>query len=210
MQFSKRDDPNATNQLPPRPLVAKYTGDYDGNDGKWSTFWINVGSDGKSDGQNFKVLVSTSSPITLLPMEAGWCGEDCAKARGVDQFGTTQPLGLNTENNWDWFGIYDIPMPYWYTNNFLGSRNDTPTALWGVQNVALDRSSSQAYGIANRYVAGYTTRDPYIGSFGLAVGAASPGGASKTTFFTELVAAKQPRLIASSSYGYTAGASYRE
>jgi hypothetical protein len=210
MQFSKRDDANATNQLPPRPLVAKYTGSFDGNDGRWSTFWINVGSDGKSDGQNFKVLISTSSPITLLPMQAEWCDEECAAQRGVDQFGVKQPRGLDTKNNWEPFGDYDIPMPHWYTNNFLGSRNDTPAAAWGVQNVALDQSSPQANIIANRYVAGYTTRDPYIGSLGLAVGGPSPGGASRKTFLTALEEATTPRLIASSSYGYTAGAIYRE
>jgi hypothetical protein len=210
MQFSKRNDANATHQLPPRPLVARYTGEFGGNDGRWSTFWINVGSDGESDGQNFKVLISTSSPITLLPKQAGWCDEECAIERGVDTIGGKQLRGLDTDNNWKPFGAYNIPMPHWYTNNFLGSRNDTPAAAWGVQSVALDKSSLQANVIANRYVAGYTTRDPYIGSLGLAIGDVSPGDASRKTFLTALEEAKTPRLIASSSYGYTAGAIYRE
>jgi hypothetical protein len=209
MQIPKRDDANATNVLPPRPLVAKSTGKFEGNDGRWSTFYVNVGSDGKSAGQNFKVLISTSSPLVLLPQQAEWCDQECAAERGVEQFDGKQPRGLVEDNHWTKFGTLDIPMPHWYTKDFLGSRNDTPGAVWGVQSVALDQSSPQANIIDQRWVAGYTTRDFYMGSLGLAIGATGPTGASKKTFLTELEAS-QPRLIASSSYGYTAGAIYRE
>ena len=210
MRISRRDDANATNLLPPRAFAAKSTGDFEGNDGRWSTFWINVGSDGKSAGQEFRVLISTSSSLILLPREVEWCNQDCAADRGVAQFNGKQPLGLVKENNWERYGLYDIPMPHWYTKDFFGSRNDTPGAVWGIQNAALDRSSPQAQILADRFVAEVASRDFYMGSFGLAAGAIDTAGAtSKKSFLLELDASVPP-LIASVSYGYTAGAIYRK
>lgn len=60
------------------------TGNWDGNDGAWSTFMIRVGT----PAQLFRVLPSTSGQETWIPMPdqcskgQGWCGN----ARGVEPF----------------------------------------------------------------------------------------------------------------------------
>jgi hypothetical protein len=200
---SRADDANTT-ILPSPAIVLTPSGDWDGNDGKWSTFVINVGDvDGTGRGQNFRVLISTSSPVTQVPLQARWCGDaECAANRGVEVFNSKQPLGLQTDSTTGWTenGIYNIPFPqYWSGGNLNGT--------WGWSNVGLGMSSAQSQVLAKQMVVGNTNEELYMGAFGLAGNPVDSGGGPQATFLENIASSNQ---TPSKSYGYTAGAYYRE
>lgn len=202
MHLGKRAD---TVTPPPLPVSVTPSGDFDGNDGKWSTFFINVNSDDKGEnGQDFKVLISTSSPLTLLPGQTGWCTSDCPAKRGVFSDGR-QALGVGS-SNWEDAGNYGVPLPYWYAEP-TSSGNGSLAGAWGKTNVGLGRSSPQSLVVADRYAVKYLFEDFFMGSFGLAQGQIGPQSGTLPTFLTQFAGENN---VASSSFGYTAGAYYRK
>ncbi|KAH6876057.1 aspartic peptidase domain-containing protein [Alternaria rosae] len=208
MFFKKRAEPI---QLP-TPYILSPSGKYEGNDGSWSTFFINVGDDGKnnSNGQNFRVLISTSSPATLVPQQTDWCSdpnpEECAANRGILPYEGRPSLGFDEtkSSKWQTAGIYTIPVPEWYNDTLQA---EEPAAVWGVDNVGLGESSPQSFILAEQYVVKYTVANFYMGSLGLAVGSTGPPGALKPNFMDNMYGSAHK--IASRSFGYTAGAYYR-
>jgi hypothetical protein len=186
--------------LPPQPKVLPTSGTYEGNDGKWSAFFVNIAGDGEGKGQNFKVLISTSSPIVIVPAQTEWCNETCSGSRGIMQLPNgQQPKGLDQGTTlWNGAGIYDLPKTY-YTNGTLGG-------TWGLTNIGLGSASRNSYTLTEQYVA--TSQDFFLGSLGLSVGEISPTGADQKTFLSRF--ATYTDQIASNSYGYTAGAVYRK
>lgn len=205
MHLRKRAD---TIPLPPSPSVVPPSGDFDGNDGSWSTFLININSDKEGlNGQDFKVLISTSSPLTLLPASNKDCLGECAAKRGVLPFAGKQVDGVQDSENWDDVGLRTVPLPYWDTQDYSGI-NLTKAATWGVTNVGLGRSSAESPVNPKLYaVAKFTSKNWFMGSFGLSVGQVGSDGATAPTFLSQF---KDRQVIASASYGYTAGASYRK
>ena len=192
----------------PVPKVVPTTGSFDGNDGSWSTFYINANSDAEGmNGQDFKVLISTSSSLVLLPGRTDWCtNEACAEERGVGMFDGKQQLGMAESGSWSKAGIYEIPPPYWYSDDLNGG-NFTLRGTWGLTNIGLGKSSASSLVLTDRYAVDYIFEEYFMGSFGLAVGAVGGYGAAKPTFLSQFEVDDQ---IASSSYGYTAGAWYRK
>ncbi|KAH7083708.1 aspartic peptidase domain-containing protein [Paraphoma chrysanthemicola] len=197
--------------LVPKPIVLKTTGTFEGDDGKWSTFNINIAGDGAGKGQNYKVLISTSFPITLIPGQSEWCNDACAKSRGIPSINGQQSRGLDVSANserWNLAGTYYLPKSDWWTKDLLfPSSNVTLDAAWGLTTVGLGEASKDSITLPNQYVAAYYFEDLFLGQLGLSVGAISPTGATKPTFFSALSAL--PEYVPSNSYGYTAGASYR-
>jgi hypothetical protein len=198
--------------LPPKPLVLSPSGTFDGDDGKWSTFIVNIAGDGEGKGQNFKVLISTSSPITIVPAKTDWCiTDECARRRGVMDVGS---LGLDMTNT-DFYstaGLYTLPFNtdslYWWSRGLLlPSSNGTLNGAWGVANVGLGTASKQSITLQHQYVAGYYVSDFFLGSLGLSAGAVSATGATRPSFLGGLAAVTTE--VPSVSYGFTAGASYR-
>ncbi|KAJ8109462.1 hypothetical protein OPT61_g7439 [Boeremia exigua] len=202
MHLRKRVD---TIDLPPGPVSVPPSGDFDGNDGRWSTFLININSDSKGlHGQDFKVLIFTSSPLTLLPAPNEYCNNECAAKRGVLPSDKGQVDGVQQSDNWQLVGPQSIPLPYWYPEEFKGE-NGTIGAEWGITNVGLGRSSEKSLVNSKLYAAKYTSNDWFMGSFGLTVGEVGGKGATRPTFLSQF----KNQMIPSLSYGYTAGASYR-
>jgi hypothetical protein len=199
--------------FPPKPLVLPPSGDFDGDDGRWSTFRINVAGDGDGRGQNFKVLISTSSPITMVPVRTEWCGtEECAQRRGVPDY---QSLDLATTQSdaYSLVGLYDLPVTglFWWSRDLLSpSSNGSLNGRWGVTTVGLGAASPQSITLPDQYVAANYFKDFFLGSLGLSIGPITPqGGATKLPFLDRLASAENSS-IASRSYGFTAGASYRK
>ena len=198
---SRADSSNVTKI--PSPYNWQPTGSFSGNDGKWSTFFVNVGDvDGTGKGQNFEILISTSSPLTLVPEQASWCNADCAANRGVQIYNSKQPLGfaITSTQGWNEHGIYNIPSPYWWSGTNING-------TYGTVNVGLDRSSGESKILEGNWVVEYMPADLFMGSFGLAVGGVDPGSGPISPFLTNYADGKN---IPSTSYGYTAGAYYRE
>jgi hypothetical protein len=196
-------------QLPPKPVALSPSGAYDGDDGRWSTFTINIAGDGQGKGQNFNVLISTSSPITLIPSNTDWCStNNCAKRRGALDPGS---LGLDTASPpYSRTGLYSLPLEstYGWSQSLLSPKwNDSTNATWGTTNVGLGAASKLSITIEKQYVATCPSRDFFLGSLGLAAGYISPTGASRRTYLSGLAAVTT--TIPSSSYGFTAGAFYR-
>jgi hypothetical protein len=199
---SRAEDANTTTLLPQPAQVLTPSGQFDGNDGKWSTFNINVGDrDGTGRGQNFRVLVSTSSSVLQVPMQANWCNDDeCAKDRGIEVYQSRQSYGLLTEASTGWTqnGLYNFPTPYWWDGRNIN-------ATWGWSNVGLGSSSPQSIVLEQQVVVGNTAPEFFLGSFGLDIIPVDTGGGPLATFLDNLVAFNQ---TPSRSYGYTAGAYY--
>lgn len=212
MVFGKRSD---TVPLPiPRPQVLTPSGTFEGNDGKWSTFTINIAGDGEGQGQNFHVLVSTSSPMALVPAQTWWCTSDeCAKSRGImGSIKGQQALGFSDQTGeWKSEGLYTLPLAdaYWFSQSLLlPNRNATWNGEWGTTTVGLGQASKQSNTISDQLIAIHYTEDLFLGSLGLSVGKVGFGSAQKPTFLSAL--ASHTDIIPSLSYGFTAGASYRK
>ncbi|KAF1924199.1 acid protease [Didymella exigua CBS 183.55] len=204
MHLQKRDEVTTI----PVPIVVNTSGTFDGNDGKWSTFYINVNSDSQGlHGQNFKVLIFTSSPMVLVPGSTEWCvTKECAEQRGIlISSGGQQLLGMEKSGSWMTAGLFSIPVPDWYSQDLVQG-NMSLRGEWGSTNVGLGLSDESSPVLQDIYIAWYIFKDYYLGSFGLAMGSVGGDGATKPTFLTQF---KSVGKIASISYGYTAGAWYR-
>ncbi|KAF2744931.1 acid protease [Sporormia fimetaria CBS 119925] len=203
MSLVPREDGSNTTILP-TPYVFRPSGQWDGNDGKWSTFVINIGDiKAEGRGQNFRTLISTSSSLTQVPLQADWCGDaECAKSRGVEVFDSRQSLGLKTEpvNGFTRNGLFNLPTPFWWPGN------EQINASYGRANVGLGPSSSDSEVLPDQEVAGVANDQFFMGSFGLAIAPVDFGGGPRSTF---LETYRQNDRIPSMSYGYTAGARYR-
>jgi hypothetical protein len=185
------------------PTIVAPSGEFEGNDGKWSTFTINIGDhDGSGGGQNFDVLISTSSSLTMVPNQAEWCDAECAPKRGIEIFNAKQPRGFESSSSQSWkeLGQYNLPLPNWWPG-------EKPNATWGSDNVGLGQSSKDSPILQEQWVVEYTVKELFMGSFGLAIEAVSAGTGSKSPFLYNFAG---QNLIPSASYGYTAGAYYRE
>jgi hypothetical protein len=209
MFFGKR----AETIILPSPYALKPSGSFDGDDGKWSSFVINIGDDGRnqSNGQNFRVLISTSGSATLVPQQTEWCASDaCANDRGIMPFGPSQSWGFDDTKTTRWkeAGIYFIPTPPWWREIPISNGSTRPAGVWGVSTVGLGESSPDSVILEDQYVVKYTDENFYLGQFGLSVGSTGPSGGGKPNFIENLYGSAHK--IASRSYGYTAGAYYRE
>jgi hypothetical protein len=197
--------------LPPSPYVLATSGSFEGNDGKWSTFNINIGDDGtnKSNGQNFRVLISTSSSNILIPGQTSWCNNDkCVNSRGIGFYNGRQSPGLQDTPSWKDAGIYAIPLPNWWIDTLSIDGNNGTGEILGIDYVGLGNSSPDSPILTDQYVVKYLTKTFYLGSFGLAAGNSGPNGGAKPNFLENFD--RSAHKIASRSYGYTAGAYYRK
>ncbi|OAF98839.1 acid protease [Paraphaeosphaeria sporulosa] len=200
---------NSTAAEPFAPLVVSTTGKWRGNDGSWSTFYINVGDgDNNGSGQNFEILPSTHFGVTVLPYPSSWCSTDCAENRGIGTVNGNQTNGLDTDDTTTWKtrGTYDLDLPYWWQGNNTAGAG--PAGYYGLDYVGIGPASSKSYKAPQMYVAATTSKDFYIGQFGLGPGASNLGGGTGTPVDSIITFLKQHRIIPSVSYGYTAGAKY--
>jgi hypothetical protein len=206
MSFSRRAE---TVTIPP-PYSFAPSGTFDGNDGSWSTFIINVGDAGDGNsGQNFKVLISTAGSVVTIPAQADWCTEpdkdSCAESRGIQTFNAKQSLGFAPASSasWQQIGIYDLPLP-----SALELYPDpNPNATYGYDTVGLGAVSASSPMLSDQLVAQIITQDFFMGVFGLSTTPLSIGGGPIDTFLTNFHASNQTSSL---TYGYTAGAKYSE
>jgi len=187
----------------PAPYVALPSQDWDGNDGSWSTFSINVGS----PGQDFNVLVSTSASATFIPVPEGCPSTEpanCASLRGVQSFSGASSPGFqpNLSSTWTTIGIYSLDLE--------AHLNYSGNGLYGYDRVGLGTAQEKSgLSLERQVVAGVADKDYFLGLFGLGAQPSSFSSASEPipSFLQSL---RNQSLIPSLSYGYTAGASYSE
>ena len=189
-------------QKPPAPVPYSFPAsqNFDGNDGAWSTFIVRVGT----PEQSFRVLPSTNGQEIWVPV-IGACVENytesCGDVRGVNGF-QQQPHGgfeANRSMSWVEEGIFDLS-----TDANLGYQG---RGLYGFDTLALAAQGAGGPVLENQTVAGFQTDDFYLGYFGL-----GPKPVNFSDFNDPIPSAMttlaNKNIIPSSSYGFTAGASY--
>lgn len=212
MRFDRRADAPLLLLAPP-PRVLSPSGLFEGNDGNWSTFVINIAGDGKGKGQNFRVLPSTSWKTTIIPAANNECSDEaCAQRRGIMSYNGHQPTGLELpSDHWTEAGYYSFPYPQWWSNETMSVPfNRSPGAYFGTTWVGLNMASNKSITFSDQYVSNYIGNEFWLGIFGLDIGELKLG-ASEMTFFNSLASSDtQDMNIPSQSYGFTAGAWYRK
>ncbi|KAF2259386.1 acid protease [Lojkania enalia] len=207
MFLTTRDDSTNTTVIP-APFIFQPSTKWDGNDGKWSSFTINIGDDASGHGQNFRVLISTSFSPVLVPSQAEWCNFTCAANRGVEIFDQEQPRGFipdSVKEKPNYHSLNNIPLPL--TLDWWPEKD--PNGTYYQANVGLGLSSKASYILEEQYVISYKSKDFFMGIFGLGNKAIQAGDNSKFPFLPNFADANNGSIIPSESYGYTAGAHYQ-
>ncbi|KAL5118989.1 hypothetical protein ACEQ8H_003118 [Pleosporales sp. CAS-2024a] len=187
----------------PPPYVVPLSHAFHGNDGRWSTFTISVGT----PGQDLCVLPSTRSGVTqvVLPdgCEPGVDPSNCPQLRGASIFGSLQSPGFqpNATSSWSAIGEYDVDLEH--------ALNMTARALFGFDTVTLGPAAdTTSMAMDHQVVAGVAELDYFMGLLPLGQNEQtfSSLGQSINSFLEQL---RNTTRIPSFSYAYTAGAIYQ-
>jgi len=184
----------------PAPIVYSASQEFIGNDGKWSSFVVRVGS----PSQNFQVLPSSTSGEIFVPIVDG-CQRlnftNCGPLRGAYDFKgrTSNGLLVNSSSTWQEIGIYEM--------NVREDLNFTANGLYGLDRLGLMIENSGGPTLSNQVISGVASPKIWVGMVGLGQKPAnfSEFENPQTTFISTL---KNEKKIPSKSYGYTAGAYY--
>ena len=181
----------------PTPIAYSVSQDFDGPDGPWSSFAIQVGT----PPQTLKVLISTASDQTWVVLPSGCTSNDppnCETSRG----GFFRPDRSQTwvQNSLSINGTFNFEL-----ESNLGYFSN---AQYGYDTVTLGWQGSGGPSLQHQMVAGIVTKDFYLGLFGV-----NPRPANFTNFDTSFPSfisdLKNQSLIPSVSYAYTSGNQYR-
>lgn len=192
----------AQNSSIPKPFSFSNSQIWDGNDGKWSSFFVRIGT----PEQSFRVLPASRHGEIIIPIDEG-CRKigipKCGDLRGAFPFQGKDSMGFMTNETKSWhnIGLYgmDIRPEIGFDAN----------ALYGLDTVGLQVANSGGPTMDNMVVAAVAVPTVFVGQFGL-----SP----KPSNFSQLdhpqpsyiQTLKDKKEIPSVSYGYTAGAYYSE
>ncbi|KAJ4352236.1 uncharacterized protein N0V89_007583 [Didymosphaeria variabile] len=189
------------------PRIVGVSGNWKGNDGDWSTFYINVGDkDNNGGGQNFEILPSTQLGVTVLPYTTEWCDTDCAASRGVGIVNGNQETGVvisPDSTTWKGAGTFDVAVPALYNVTDDGG-------IYGLDYLGIGKGSKDSYVAPEVLIAASKSEDFYLGQLGLSAGATNAGGGKGNiaSFINKFNDSSVP-VIPSMSYGYAAGAKYK-
>jgi hypothetical protein len=192
----------------PFPYIVPPTLEWDGNDGRWSTFIVQVGT----PGQGFHVLPSTSASQIYVPPAGGCLSTEpstCAKLRGVQDFNGMPSQGLDgaKSSTWTTTGTYSLEIDVNLAFNSSG--------IFGVDDVVLGEATTveevnaTTVRVKRQTVAGVPSKDWFVGMMGLNTRPIQ-FSSNEPLAPSLLQNLKNQSLIPSLSYAYTAGASYRE
>jgi hypothetical protein len=175
---------------------------WDGNDGLWNSFVVQVGT----PAQEFRVLPSILEQGVWVPHPDGCTPDDpadCAYTRGTLPFHGANSTGLqiNESSTWEAIGLYTLSL-YGESMGYPGN------GLFGRDTIALS-NESDALELPQQVVAAIADKSFYLGQFGL-----GPKPSNFTTFNEPIpnymVTLANKSMIPSISFGYTAGAHYRD
>ena len=184
------------------PWSWKASNFWDGNDGLWNTFIVQIGT----PPQDFRVLPSILEQAVWIPHPQGCTSDDptdCPYDRGVLPFEGTNNTGFqaNESSSWDLIGLYKL--------SSYGEQMGYPgNGQFGFDNIALSNASDPLE-LQHQVVAAIADKSFFLGQFGL-----GPKPSNFTTFnepipnyMANLVSEEK---IPSMSFAYTAGAHYRD
>ncbi|KAK5738890.1 hypothetical protein LTR17_005616 [Elasticomyces elasticus] len=197
--------PSIKASAPPGVLSIPPSLYWDGADGSWSTFQIEIGT----PGQTVRLLPSTSANAgnSLWAVIPEGCTianpsiANCANERGY-LFTSNQSTSWSISRLQNG-GLYELDL---FEERFLGLSGN---AYYGFDTIQLGIEGSGLPVLQDQLVAGIATNDFWLGSLGL-----SPIPFNFTTLNeplpTLLGTLRNQSLIGSTSWAYTAGASYRD
>ncbi|KAL8833217.1 MAG: hypothetical protein Q9170_004412 [Blastenia crenularia] len=178
--------------LPP-PISVAPSQYWEGDDGLWSSFYLQVGT----PAQDVRVLISTSSQVSWIVLEGQAClaGDGtCANARGG-------LYNMNTSSTWE-------PNGFWQLGN---ERNlgIFANGLFGNDTIALGIQGSGGPTLSNQILATIGTEQFYLGMFAINPKRTNYTGIAEQGQASYMTSLHEQNLIPSLSFGYTAGAPYR-
>ena len=184
----------------PAPLSIRPTQQFDGNDGPWSSFPVEIGT----PPQTVRALISTASSQTWAVDPQGCQPSDaanCSVSRGgFFQSNDSSTWSPNNEVN---NGLYPLVL-----EEHLNVTGNSTVGSYGYDTVALPGQGRGMLELDHQVVADIATKDYYLGLFGL-----SPKPVALPDTSTEIPSflsnLNQSRLIPSLSWSYTAGNQYR-
>jgi len=193
----------------PTPYVVPPTTKFEGNDGSWSTFYVGVGI---PEAQNFRVLVSMTSPVTWIIASQGCTTSDpsdCSDLRGIENYGAAKSSGYNPldSTNSTQIGDFQMMLDNGPPSSIYGPQYNYINASFYLDIVGLGPSPSSSLEL-HEVVGAITSKDIFLGEFGLGINDARFQSGGYQTFLEASLNCSMP--IPSLSYGYTAGASYRK
>ena len=182
--------------LPPA-LSFEPSDSWDGNDGTWSSFVVQVGT----PPQGFRILPATIGQDILIPsiegcLYANFSG--CPDARGVM---STSSTGFNESASSTW---HSLGM---YASEIEAGLGYNVSARFGNDTVILGGSSPTQLNLTQHLVGAFGVTDFYLGLLGLAPGSIDLAG-FKTQKPSAIEALVDEKKIPSKSYAYSAGAKY--
>jgi hypothetical protein len=203
LTYTRYTMPLAARTTDVEPYVVPPSQKFDGNDGSWSTFKMNVGT----PGQDFRVLPSTKGSVAyVIAPEGCLAGLDptnCQETRGIEIFNSAQNIGFQTNESTSWssIGQYDVDLE--------DALNYTTQGLFGFDKLSLGTAAdSNTLSLDHQVVAAIADPGYWLGILPLGQADSSFSSQSKSipSFFNQL---RNATKIPSLSYAYAAGAKYR-
>ncbi|OJD34146.1 acid protease [Diplodia corticola] len=193
----------AKRETEPAPVVVQSSQEWDGIDGPWSSFVLQVGT----PAQQVRVDISIEGQETWVVAPTGCSGStsDCAKQRGGVFDSADSSTWQSTTTIWNNSGIYEL------SGLITESLGIDGNGEYGFDTVGLSFGGESGPALDHTIVATFNTTDFYIGQFG-----ASPN----PTYFTVsndnssalddpqesfLSMLKRTGRVPSLSYSFTAG-----
>lgn len=202
----------------PLPFVVSETGEFDGIDGNWSTFKLEVGS----PAQEFRVFVSTAGTVSWLPSYRppdNDCPflyddfpnpDDCSSLRGINSMQNGTDTGYDHDYSSSWTAgelgelalSNDLSFSEYYGSNYTGM------VQYGRETFVLNSNDGgELSQTGTPFALVPDNVNLFVGSLGLGLGNNSFGSGEDFYSFMEDLA--NSSKIPSRSWGYTAGASYQ-
>lgn len=187
------------NMSAPKPFAFAPSQGWRGNDGFCSTFVVQIGT----PAQPFHVLPSTTLSEIWVPSPEGCQTQDapssCGELRGVYK---DRGFQNNISSTFESIGTFNLVLE--------PQLSETPGAgAFGYDTVAVQVSNPGGPSLQHQHFAAMQNRYPMLGVFGLGPESTNSSNFDdpQLSFMTRL---REQKFIPSLSYGYTAGAAYRE
>ncbi|KAF1985662.1 acid protease, partial [Aulographum hederae CBS 113979] len=195
----------------PSPHIIPPSQQWDGNDGRWSTFRIQVGS----PGQEFRILPSTAGSEIFLPLSGGCSNENdpenCSELRGIEDVNGFESSGLNVSlsSTWSRTGTYELELDSHLGHNARGLYGKDALILGAIQQAQgpMDVSRRDPVVLHGQTIAGMVSKQWFLGLMGLNTRPAS-FSTNSPPVPSLLYNLKNQSYIPSMTYAYTAGAAY--
>lgn len=184
------------------PFIVSPSFRFDGDDGAWSTFDIEIGT----PPQSLRILPATVGQEVWVPIPEGCAGimsgvSDCGDLRGAND-ASSRGFKYTDSSSWNQTGIFQLA-----AEQYLYGSADSGLYALDTFTLASALDPNAEATLDSQTVAGIASPNFWLGSLGLGTSAGT-FNAKGTSNPSLLVSMKDQNLTTSLSYGYTAGQAY--